>query len=232
MRSRSQASMAAVIATLLCFVAIAARADSARGTWNVYTERGSLVLETRWHSDDGHSNEDRSGPIDARALGIANALASSGQHGSFAMHRDAGDFAFDGWFGNGEASGSYTFTANEAFFDALRKRGYNVQTIDRKMGFSLVDMTLAYVDAITAEFHKAGGDQPDAHRLMEMKAVGVTPQYIEEIANNGYGHLTTREYVEFKAMGIDGAYLRKLADRGFKNLPARKVIAFKAMGIL
>ena len=100
------------------------------------------------------------------------------------------------------------------------------------MSFALVDMTLPYVDEITAALHKAGTADIDSHDLIALEGVSVTPRYIEDISNNGYGHMRVRDYVTFKAMSIDGAYLRKLADDGFKNLPARKVIAFKALGIL
>lgn len=251
----------AALVVALAIVAVAARADTARGTWNIYADHGSTILETRWRSDDGTNSDEDGRSFDPQAAGIASALASAGEHASFALHRDAGDFSFEGWFANGEAAGQYTFTSNESFFDALRKRGYDVQKLSQKLALAQSDVTLAYVDAMATALRNAGIPDFDIYRFGAMKSVGVTPDYIDslrsagitdlnqhgiielcslkvtpsyiqDIANSGYAHMTAREYAEFKSLGIDGAYVRKLAAHGFKNLPPRKVAEFKSLGIL
>jgi hypothetical protein len=189
---------AGALAILLGFGALAAQADTTRGTWNLYGEHNSLTLDMHWHSHDGHSNEDRDAPIDAQVLGIAAALASSGQHGSFTMHRDAGDFAFDGWFGNGQGSGTYTFASNESFFDALRKRGCDVQGIDRKMGFALVNVTLAYMDDLASNGY---GHMP-VHDYITFKALNIDGAYLRKLSEHGFKNLPPHKVITFKALGI------------------------------
>ncbi|MBV8639381.1 MAG: hypothetical protein JO322_14975 [Candidatus Eremiobacteraeota bacterium] len=245
---------AVVVATLIAAAALAtaAKADVTRGTWNIATERGTVQLELRWRSPDGRENNDHSSSIDAQTLGISNALASPGQHTTFGLHREAGDYAFDGWLGNGEGAGSYTFTPNGAFFATLRSRGYDVQTIDYQMAFANLDITSRYVDEIESLGYKS-----DVNQLVAMKALGVTAQYVhdleaagvnditqsqvvpmralrvdrayvDEIAQAGFPHLSASQYVTLKAMRIDGAYIRYLRSHGFKNLTVNQVVTMKA----
>src|SRR5215469_4418079 len=90
------------------------------GTWNLSHVRNEYVLETRWHSDDGRSNESNGKTVDPNTLGIPSDVLSSsaGQTLTFKQHREAGDFVFQGWIKSGEGAGTYTFTSNDAFFDA------------------------------------------------------------------------------------------------------------------
>ncbi len=245
---------ATFFATFLAMVAFAAAAlaDVTHGTWNVVTDRGNVRLEMHWHTADGGHDSDHSSSVNAQALGIANALASKGQHTTFSLHREAGDYTFDGWLGNGEGAGNYTFTANDVFFAALRNRGYDVRTLGYEMTFANLDITTEYVDEMEALGYKG-----DVNQLVAMKALGVTAQYVrdlqaagvtdltqsqvvsmralrvdrayvDEIAQAGFSHLSADQYVTLKAMRVDGAYIRYLRSHGFKNLTVNQVVTMKA----
>ncbi len=229
-----------------------ANADVAHGTWNITADHGAVQLETRWNSGSGRHDNEHSSAIDAAALGISKALASPGQHVTFNLHREAGDYAFDGWLGNGEGAGNYTFAPNESFFTALRKRGYDVQTLDYEIAFGNLDITTQYVDEMEALGYKL-----EVNKLVAMRALGVTAQYVrdlrsagvsdvtqsqvismralrvdrayvDEIAQAGFPHLSANEYVTLKALRVDGAYIRYLRGHGFKNLTVNQVVTMKA----
>ncbi|HEY6400859.1 MAG TPA: M56 family metallopeptidase, partial [Blastocatellia bacterium] len=46
-------------------------------------------------------------------------------------------------------------------------------------------------------------------QLIEMKAVGVTPEYIESIRKLGYSELTAKQAVELRSMGIDEEFVKQ-----------------------
>lgn len=248
-RSVLRLAIAVVIAAVLV---LPARAETTKGTWSLTNIHGTLQLEMRWKSPDGRNNNEHSGYVDAHALGIENALKSSGAHATFALHREAGDYAFEGWLGKGEGAGSYTFTPNEAFFSALRTRGYNVTSMDYKVAFANLDITTKYVNEM-----ESLGFKPDVDNLVALKAVGVSQQYVRdlksagvtnmdasqilalralhvdaayvnEIANAGFPHLPASQYVTLKSMHVDGAYIRYLRSHGFKNLTVDQVVSMKA----
>jgi len=83
-------------------------ASTLNGTWSILTRYGEVRLEMQWSDGRGSSNSSVHG-ADVNALGIAGALASSGEHVHFSLHREAGDFAMDGWVGNAQGGGTYAF---------------------------------------------------------------------------------------------------------------------------
>jgi beta-lactamase regulating signal transducer with metallopeptidase domain len=52
-------------------------------------------------------------------------------------------------------------------------------------------------------------------QLIEMKAVGVTPEYIEAIRKLGYSELTAKQAVELRSLGIDEEFIKQA--RGWTN---------------
>ncbi len=244
---------AAAVAVLLGFLLVLpVRADTARGTWNLTTTKGNVQLELHWESPDGRHNNDHSGYVDAQALGIENAIKSPGQHATFALHREAGDFAFEGWAGNGEGAGSYTFTPNDAFFTSLRHRGYDVTTMDYEMAFADLDITTNFIDQMESlglkgdvsnlialkalgvsqqyvrDLQTAGVTDISAQQIIALRALRVDAAYVNEIAAAGFSRLSAGQYVTLKAMHVDAAYIRYLRGHGFKNLTVDQVVSMKA----
>ena len=217
---------AIALSLFLACASAAAIAGTAQGTWNVTTERGRLQLEMSWHSEDGRHNNDHSSSIDAQALGIANAIASQGQHVTFNLHRDAGDYAFEGWAGKGEGAGNYTFTPNEVFFSTLRQRGYDVRSIDYEMAFANLDITMNYIDQMESLGYKG-----DVNHLVAMKALGVTPQYVHDLQAAGVGDLSESKIISLRALGVDAAYVNEIAAAGFPGLSANQYVTLRAMRV-
>ena len=241
----------------LCFVlaTIVARADTLTGTWSVSNIGSDTSLEIMWNNGGTWHSDSTIRNVNANALGIANALASGGQDVHFKLHREAGDYAMDGWIGAGKGGGTYVFTPNAAFFDDLRKEGITVDTPEKQLVFANLDVTRefiadmrasgytlderdlitfraldidrAYIDSMRA----AGlGDIP-ARELISLKALDVDAAYIQMLAGYGYSHLEARQYVTLKALKIDSAYIKHLADHGINHLTVDELVKYKALGI-
>jgi len=210
-------------------LAAAVAVATATGSWNISADGSTPRMEMSWSdaSNSYHNSDVRS--IDPRLLGIASALASNGTHVQFALHREAGEFAFEGWVAKGNGGGTYTFTPNVAFFDDMRARGFTLDPQDpmgREMSAAELDITRAYVEDM-----QRAGISLDFHQLLTFRALGITSAYVADLASVGFSHLETRQYVTFKALKIDGAYVKYLQAHGFRNLTAREVISLKAQQI-
>ena len=244
----------AIIALFALALVAPAYAETAHGTWTISTERGEARLETHWSDGSGsHSNDSRD--IDPQSLGIAQQLAGPSQRATFSLHREAGDFAFEGWLGNNEGSGSFTFTPNDAFFNDLTKRGYTFDSMGTKMAFATLDITMSYVNQVEAlglkgetghliamkalkvtpqyvhDLQSAGVQGLEGSRIISLKALHVDSAFVNEIAAAGYPHLEANQYVTLKAMHIDGAYIKYLRDHGLKNLTINQIVSMKAQHI-
>ena len=70
-------------------------------------------------------------------------------------------------------------------------------------------------------------------RAIEMKAVGVTPDYIASMqrAAPQIGRLDADDAVAMRALGITPQYVQQLAAAGFGNLDEDKIIEARAVGL-
>lgn len=210
-------------------LAAAVTLSVATGSWSISTAGGHVRLQTAWSDASGDHSNSEGRDVDADKLGIAAPLASNGSHVRFGVHREAGDFVFEGWVARGSGGGSYTFTPSAAFFDDLSKRGFTVDA-DNPMGKELsaasVDLTLAYVDDL-----QRAGIELDFRELITFRALGIDGTYIRDLASVGFSHMEAREYVAFKSIGVTSAYIRYLQAHGLRSLTPREVIAAKSQQI-
>jgi beta-lactamase regulating signal transducer with metallopeptidase domain len=70
-------------------------------------------------------------------------------------------------------------------------------------------------------------------RTIEMKAVGVTPEYIAAIRQAApyLGALDSDDVVELRAVGVTPEYIRDLAAAGFRNLDKDTLMEARAVGV-
>jgi hypothetical protein len=214
------------LAALAISIAIPARAgDTAKGTWLIYQHDRNVQLYVHWRGANG-DNSDHSSSVDPNALGVTQALESSGRHVKFRIDREAGSFVFDGWIGNGRGSGTFVFTANKGLFENLRSRGYDIDSIGKEMSAANLNITTAYVDGIEGQ-----GLHGDFGQLISMKALGVTPAYVADLRGAGIDGLTGGAVISLRALHVDGFYVRDLASVGFSHLDAGQYISLKALGV-
>jgi hypothetical protein len=68
---------------------------------------------------------------------------------------------------------------------------------------------------------------------IEMKAVGITPEYAAAIraASPALRIATLNQIIELKAVGVTPDYIREIADAGFTNLGASEIEDARAIGL-
>jgi hypothetical protein len=109
---------------------------------------------------------------------------------------------------------------------------------------ALADAKEARADAI-AQAHEATADAREAVRerrsrtrdpidqVIEMKAVGVTPDYVNAMRSVSPKLMTLNpaDFAGMKAVGVSPEYARELAAAGFRNLTADDLASARAVGI-
>ena len=68
-------------------------------------------------------------------------------------------------------------------------------------------------------------------QLIEMRAVGVTPEYIESIRKLGYSELTARQAVELRAQGIGEEFIKQARGWTNRNMSIEELVELKAIGM-
>ena len=134
-----------VLTALLCYASIASTTaqssaqssaqrsgqDSITGQWIIEMKPGtdSAYVSINRRSEHGHHSSSTDFRRDM-LRGLTDAQASgSGTAVSFQIVREAGTLNCEGWFKNGQGSGTFTFAPNPGFAAEMRSLGY-----DRKIG--------------------------------------------------------------------------------------------------
>jgi hypothetical protein len=197
--------------------------DSVNGTWALLSQAGETRLEISW-SNGRSSTQSTLRPVDANALGIASALASSGGHVRFGLHREAGDYYLEGWVARGKGGGTFIFTPNAAFFDDMRSRGYRVTGPENELAAADLDITREYINEL-----QHAGMSLDFDQLIAFRALRIDGAYIEAMASVGFTHLDANQLESMKALHIDRAYIEGIRAQGVTGVDEQSVVELKAL---
>jgi hypothetical protein len=167
------------------------------------------------------------------------------------MTAEAGEMRCEGKVHDGALQGSYSFMPHADFVKRMEAMGFDDQTLDRLQGYTLLDVTTAWVkdlkDAhvtgMTAEklmglralkvdatyvhaMTVAGYPELGAEKLTSMKAVGVTPEKVQAVRAMGYAP-TEEELIQMSVFKIDAPFVERMKARGFKNLTIAQLVQIK-----
>jgi len=79
--------------------------------------------------------------------------------------------------------------------------------------------------------HIGEGGKLTVDDLIELRAAGVTPAYIDSMRNAGLGELSLDEIAEMRAVGVTPEYIKSLRDAGIHFTNARDLTDLRAIGI-
>jgi len=68
-------------------------------------------------------------------------------------------------------------------------------------------------------------------QLIEMKSVGVTPEYVESIRRLGYSELTAKQAIELRSLGIDEEFIKQARGWTKGNPSIEELVELKSIGM-
>jgi beta-lactamase regulating signal transducer with metallopeptidase domain len=78
---------------------------------------------------------------------------------------------------------------------------------------------------------QAKSEEMTVEQLIEMKAVGVTPEYIESIRKLGYSELTAKQAIELRSLGIDEEFVKQARGWTNGNPSIEELVELKSIGM-
>jgi hypothetical protein len=244
------------LTTLFCAGTLGAVPQSAlSGEWIIRpAEAGApgrlhLTLSTAWTNASTLEA--------ARLEGLSPAqVSSSGGPVSFRLRREAGWFAFEGWFRGGRGAGHFDFTPDPGFAAALARRGLERPTAAQQLSLARHDLGLEFLDALTTHGYvkpatrqlvEAGEHGVGlaylrdmaalGHRLGSLEALvtlrdhGVTPAYVGAVGSLGYRGLSADELTRLVDHGVRPAFIQELQRLGYQGLSSDQLIRMRDHGI-
>lgn len=78
---------------------------------------------------------------------------------------------------------------------------------------------------------KAQSSELTARQIIEMKAAGVTPEFVEAMRKQGFDNLTVRELVQLRVHGITDDFIKQARSWGGEKVTVREIVELKISGV-
>lgn len=207
----------------------AASAPAYRGEWTADTYH-------TWRGDDGEPRVQfnlRSAAGDSRwgfgvrlrdLTGLPPA-ASSGAVSDvqFSWTREAGSFRFAGSFDDGRGSGTFTFTPDQSFINAMSGLGYRSLSSEDVVRMAMHDVTTAHTRGLA----QVGYANLPLEDLIRTRIHRVTPQFVSELAAVGYKNVPIEDLIRMSIHGATAANIKAMQDAGIRGQSVEDVIRFR-----
>lgn len=204
------------------------------GDWTASTkdekpDKIHLSFEIRRENDG--KNQHGSSFLYSDLQGLTREQTQNGRV-SFSLAREAGTIQCEGTFTNGRGVGTFRFTPNYSFVDAMRARGFDFAK-QSKHGHSDVDMrlfsatTLNVTTAFADDLKSANFGPLDVDDLFKAVIFKITPQFMSEMKATGFPDLGMEELVKARIFKIDADYVRQVHDMGFATRDFEGLVKFR-----
>src|SRR5687768_9064526 len=151
------------------------------------------------------------------------AVANMANDVQFTWTREAGMFRFTGSFDMGRGSGTYTFTPDQSFINAMNGLGYRNLSNDDLVRLAMIDVTTAHVRGL----NQAGYTNLPLDDIVRTRIHRVTPQFIQDLAGVGYKNIAVEDLVRMSIHGATAANIKALQDAGIRGQSVEDVIRFR-----
>lgn len=170
--------------------------------------------------------------------GLTREQALAGGQIRFSLEREAGTIVCDANFVNGKGTGTFTFTGNPGFVDAMRSRGFDFSqnnkgkydddnTVNRLFAATTLNVTTALADdLLSADFGKL-----ETEDLFKAAIFKVDSRFMREMKDSGFKNLTFEDLVKARIFKIDAEYVRNVASMGFSDEPFESLVKMRIFKI-
>jgi hypothetical protein len=204
------------------------------GTWTANTREnkdGKIHVSFERRTEKGGRNQMGQSYDYSELQGLSAAQTQNGRV-SFQLVREAGTIACEGSFTDGKGSGTFTFTPNRSFVDAMRSRGFDFEkqtargtndVEERLFAATTLNVTTRLADdLLSANFGKL-----DIDDLFKAAIFKIDSQYMTEMKASGFPNLTMEDLVKARIFKIDADWVRDVNAMGFANSDFEQLVKFR-----
>ena len=184
-------------------------------------------------SDNGGRNQHGSSFSYSDLEGLTRQQAESGGPVSFRLVREAGIIECQGTFANGKGSGTFTFTGNKTFVDAMKARGFdfeklpakgdNGSPLDKLFAATTLNVTTALADDLKA----ANFGNLDVEDLFKAAIFKIDGKFMAEMKATGFPNMGMEDLVKARIFKVDADYVRQVKDMGFTDQGFEGLVKFR-----
>ena len=207
------------------------------GDWTANTredkdEVGKIHLSFEMRRENGGRNQHGSSFSYSDLRGLSPEQAENGKV-NFSLAREAGTIDCEGTFTNGRGSGTFRFTPNYSFADAMRARGFDFSKSGKNGKSNDLEMrlftatTLNVTTAFADDLKSANFGPLDVDDLFKAVIFKITPQFMSEMKATGFPDLGMEELVKARIFKVDADYVRQVNSMGYPGIDFESLVKFR-----
>ncbi|MEP6849550.1 MAG: hypothetical protein ABI999_11890 [Acidobacteriota bacterium] len=167
--------------------------------------------------------------------GLTREQAANGKV-SFRLVREAGTIDCQGTFVDGKGSGTFTFTSNRSFIDAMKSRGFDFEKSGSKHEDDMADRlfaaaTINVTTRLADDLLSTNFGPLDVEDLFKAAIFHVDSQFMAEMKATGFTDLKMEDLVKARIFKIDADYVRQMHDAGFDKESFEGLVKFRIFKI-
>jgi hypothetical protein len=210
------------------------------GTWKAETKADKpekIYLSFSRKTEKGSNNNMGTTYDYADLKGLSRDQSLSNGAVKFSLVREAGTIDCEGTFANGKGSGTFLFTANQSFVDAMKSRGFDFETSKAKYDEDNVEnrlfaaTTLNVTTALADDLLSANFGKLDVGDLFKAAIFKVDSKFMREMKDSGFQGLTFEDLVKARIFKIDAEFVKDVAAKGFSNEPFESLVKMRIFKI-
>lgn len=210
------------------------------GQWKAsvkHDEPEKIYLSFERRDEAGGRNQMGSDYLYADLQGLGRDQALRGGPVKFSLVREAGTISCEGSFQNGKGSGTFRFTANQGFIEAMKSRGFDFRRMDspphpRELEERLfAATTLNVTTALADDLRSAGFTRLDVEDLFKAAIFKVDSAFAREMRAAGFPDLGMEELVKARIFKVDAEFLKEAAGMGFEGEPLENLVKLRIFKI-
>jgi len=233
---------AAVGFTSLAFIIIVigsyviAAQTTITGEWTAKTEdqkEGKIYLSFERRMERGGRNQNGQNYDYSDLQGLNREQAQNGKV-SFRLVREAGTIDCEGTFQNGRGAGTFTFTPNQGFIEAMRTRGFDFTNTKSKHGPEndindrlFAAATIGVTTKLADDLNSANFGPLTVDDLFKAAIFKITPEFMSEMKATGFPDLGMEDLVKARIFNIDANYVRQVREMGFNKEDFEGLVKFR-----
>ena len=204
------------------------------GTWTANTREdkdGKIHISFERRSEKGGRNQMGQSYDYSDLQGLSASQTQNGKV-SFQLVREAGTINCEGSFTDGKGSGTFTFTPNRSFVDAMRSRGFDFEKQSARGANDVGERlfaaaTLNVTTRLADDLLSANFGNLDVDDLFKAAIFKVDSQFMSEMKASGFPNLTMEDLVKARIFKIDASWVRDVNAMGFADSDFEQLVKFR-----